>query len=303
MNPSKSELAAKNLKTIQNYSDAIRSVRKRYFDQAKSQCINSSEQSQTIDQLLILDYMIESNQCILDYLNHFKAHQNALATKALEDVLSQLTTEEQENIHATVQRMIDDIMQEGLKVSEQLKDDYNMRGYIYAALTISFYTTAFLMGPILVQLSDTIVVAMVAALGAVGSTVFVFSMIALILVLNILAFICHYQTNQYAQPDTLFYSTASLDAEFGRMAECLEVRKPTVAFAETDFFKRSYERDFTTRTQETRTENHTHIETITVTQLYPPEKSQRVDRLREAFTRELAHEVAEEYACLTRPSM
>ena len=91
MSQLKSELASKIFKTIENYDAALSNLKNKYIDKAKSQLIDSVEQSQSIDQVFVLDFMIESNQLILIYLNYFKDLPSPLANQALDEILSVLS--------------------------------------------------------------------------------------------------------------------------------------------------------------------------------------------------------------------
>ncbi|PJD91320.1 MAG: hypothetical protein CK423_09525 [Legionella sp.] len=290
----KSEVAARKLKIMENYDNAVNTVRKRYHDKANSQTINSVEQTESIDQLFVLDFMIDSNQRVLNYLNHFKKHQRALSTQALEDILSHLKIEDHNNIHTTVLNFRDNITLHGQNISEKLKNSYNFRGNIYGSIAIGLFVLSCSLGPVLGIYGNTIESAIIAA-GFPAPAIIIGILFAVLLLM--IAF--QYQSNLYAQPGSLFYNLAGVTAGEGcRIAECLEVRAPIADQEDSTIFTKSYESEFATYTE--RKENGSLIATTTT--LFSPQRQQSIAALREKFARELAEEVEVEYTALNQLS-
>lgn len=285
MSELKSELAIKNLRIINNYDDALSLVRNRYYEKARTQMIGSDEQEKSINLLLALDFMIQSNQQVLNYLNHFKTHQRALSTKALQRILENLETDNNEDIHATILRFKENIFITGTEVSKELKNDYNFRGNIYGSLATGLLILSGALGPILA--ANTIQLAMIAAgLSIVPTSIFVAIAVVLLMV------ICKYQTNLYAQPGSFFYESSKDNHQYGgRMEECLEVLAPLEDPKDFQLFEKSYGRDFTVH--EELKNNRTISKKIT--SLFPSERQQPISTLRDKFAQELANDVEREY--------
>ncbi len=264
MNKLYEENVTRNLNILENYNEALKIVRKKY---------SQAECSQITVQLFALDFMIKSNQRILDYLNHFKKHQRALSTQALKDILKHVDTTNDVNIHETIRRLRYTIMVGGKIVSERLKNDYNFRGMIYGALGVGF--------SILVVSSPIIGMFLIPIVPGLSLLVF---KLALFMVIS-LALACLYQAILYAQPGSFFY----LINIFNRELECLEVKILLDDPADSTLFKKvDVYKDYLTTDTENK-ENHSLIE----------EKRYGLV-LREKFEQKLAEDVEVEYLGLNR---
>jgi len=282
MSKKKQIIVDKHFKLIENYAQAVSSVRETYFNVAKSQLINSIEQSITIDHILILDFMIESNQQMLNYLQRFKQHDNVLSIQALEALFEKLAVDENEDIHAIIQRLKQIIINDGPAVSNKLRNAYQLIANI----------SLFLLMPICCGLTLSLGVLLGPSL-LIAMPIIIIGTIFIGLTAGI--------HKSFDQPEkkslAALYKLDTNSKDYKNEKQLLNIRhrfwveNPPSEVDDSTLFSKSYDKDFMIR--ETRKDSHSTITTTTT--LFSPKRESTIKVLREKFIDELSHEVTKKY--------
>lgn len=113
-------------KLIENYYQALNNIRNTYFNMAKLEEMNSLAQNEKIYYVFILDFMIESNKQLLNYLHQIKQHDNPFSTQALKELFETLALKENEDVNQVIQRLKEIMKNDWPTISNKLRDTYSL---------------------------------------------------------------------------------------------------------------------------------------------------------------------------------
>jgi hypothetical protein len=150
---------SQHFKALQHYVSALKTVKERYIKQAEANTLQLTKKRINLsrvrgerisEKLFVLDYMLEVNGKLLDYLMLYQKGlptfirgasrgPSTLATQALDAILNQVAQDvvitDESDIHEVITSIEAAVLKHAPAVAEQLKKDAQFRSWIYWFLT------------------------------------------------------------------------------------------------------------------------------------------------------------------------
>ncbi len=114
----------RHLHNVQTYVTALKHVRSTLFEAAEKTPSDSQEQSQAFDAILTLDFMIQANACVVDYISDLIKLKNETAHHAVDRLVNTIEFNDSESIHDFMAALLLKIKTDGPELSTSLKTHY-----------------------------------------------------------------------------------------------------------------------------------------------------------------------------------
>jgi hypothetical protein len=162
---------SQHLRALQNYVAALKGVKEHYMGQAEALASKLSKEKPNLsrvrggrisEKLFVLDYMLEVNGKLLDYLMLYQKDlpvmlvgtsrgPSSLATHALDAILKQVAEDvvlnDESDIHEVITSIEAAVLEHAPAVAEQLKKDAQFRSWVYWLLSPLPFIAACMLGP------------------------------------------------------------------------------------------------------------------------------------------------------------
>lgn len=117
----------RHINNVRTYITALNRIRTLLFEAATTMPADDPKRSQAFDAILTLDFMIQSNICVIDYINDLLKLNDKRAKDDLERLIRYMEPNHEESIHDFMASLMLRIKTESPQISESLKHYYLLR--------------------------------------------------------------------------------------------------------------------------------------------------------------------------------